>query len=94
MYILHRKKGVHADLPVMEKLVRLDPLGATLLTSSLVCLFLALQWGGTKLPWSDSHVWGCLVGFAILAILFFGLQVVRKEKLVIPLLVDQYQTDC
>ncbi|RDW64262.1 hypothetical protein BP5796_10764 [Coleophoma crateriformis] len=92
MYILRTKKGIHADLPITEKLIRLDPLGAMLLTSSLVCLFLALQWGGTELPWSNSRVWGCLVGFALLAILFFALQVVRKEKATIPLRILNQRT--
>jgi hypothetical protein len=80
LYILDRKPGRHKDLPMWEKLVRLDPVGATLLTSSLICLFLALQWGGNQLPWSSPKVWGCLMGCGILTILFIILQAIRKEK--------------
>lgn len=63
-----------------EKLVRLDPIGAILLTSSLICLFLALQWGGNQLPWSSPKVWGCLICSGLLAILFIVLQAIREEK--------------
>jgi hypothetical protein len=38
---------------------------------SIVCLVLALQWGGTKYTWSSAKIVGLLVGFAILLIAFF-----------------------
>jgi hypothetical protein len=41
--ILHRKPGKLADLPSKQKIARLDLLGASVLTTSLVCLFLGLQ---------------------------------------------------
>lgn len=85
LYILDRKPSRHKDLPILEKLVRLDPLGASLLTSSLTCLFLALQWGGNQLPWSSPKVWGCLLGFGVLTILFIVLQAIRGEKYESPL---------
>lgn len=36
----------------------------------MVCLLLALQWGGTTKPWSDSSVIGTLVGFGVILITF------------------------
>ena len=35
-------------------------------------------------PWSDSKVWGCLLGFGLLIIVFTGLQFYLGEKATIP----------
>ena len=35
-------------------------------------------------PWSDSRVWGCLLGFGLITILFIALQLWRGEKATIP----------
>lgn len=67
-------------IPLKEKLVSLDPLGTCLILASMTCLVLALQWGGAVLPWSDSRVWGTLLGFGLLLLLFLLLQVRQKEK--------------
>lgn len=48
----------------------------------MTCLVLALQWGGTVYPWSNSRVWGLLLGFGLLTILFVGLQIRGKEEYV------------
>ena len=69
-----------SSLSLKQKLVRLDIPGAMLLLTAFVCLFLALQWGGTTFPWSDSRVWGCLLGFGLLVIIFSGLQIYLKDR--------------
>ena len=76
---------VKGDLPWKQKLRQLDLLGATLLLGATSCLNLALQWGGISYPWSDSKVFGCLIGFGLLLITFLYLQFRGKEKLVPPL---------
>lgn len=67
-----------------EKIKRIDLLGAFLLICAIVCLLLALQWGGTTYPWSDSKVWGCLLGFGLIISVFIGLQIHLGEKATIP----------
>lgn len=52
----------------------------TVLVSSLVCLLLALQWGGIVYDWSNERVWGCLVGFTCLIGLFAFLHVWHHEE--------------
>ncbi|UPK91030.1 hypothetical protein LCI18_001965 [Fusarium solani-melongenae] len=77
--------AVNKDRPLKQKLLGLGLKSAVVLTATLVCLFLALQWGGTVYPWRDSRVWGCLLGFGFLLILFSYIQVRQKEDALIPL---------
>jgi hypothetical protein len=39
-----------AKQPIAQKLVQLDLLGTAILVPGVVCLLLALQWGGTTYP--------------------------------------------
>ena len=39
----------------MERFKQFDPLGTTLFIPCIVCLLLALQWGGSKYPWSNGR---------------------------------------
>jgi MFS transporter, DHA2 family, glioxin efflux transporter len=62
-----------APLPqatLREKILQLDLLGSGLAVASIVCYFLALQWGGVTKPWSDADVIGTLIGSILLAIAF------------------------
>ena len=68
------------DLNFSAKMRNMDFSSVTVLISSLVCLLLALQWGGILYPWSNPRVWGCLAGFACLIAIFAGLQIWRQEK--------------
>ena len=80
VFYLRPKPGKMANLPLQEKVSRLDLASAAVLAASLVCLFLGLQWGGSTQPWSAPRVWGCLVGFGVLCVAFIGLQAYRKER--------------
>ncbi|KAE8143181.1 major facilitator superfamily domain-containing protein [Aspergillus pseudotamarii] len=65
---------------IWEKFLFMDPLGVLLVTCSLVCLLLAVQWGGITRPWGSSEVIGCLVGFIVILIAFAGTQWWQGEK--------------
>ena len=73
-----------SKLTFIQKIAEMDLLGAAVLISAIVCLLLALQWGGTTYAWSDSHVWGCLLGFGLLITAFIALQFWRGERATIP----------
>jgi EmrB/QacA subfamily drug resistance transporter len=62
------------QLSVKDRLASLDPVGSVLLLSSITCLLLALQWGGSKYAWSEWRVIVLLVLFAVLTLLFIWLQ--------------------
>jgi uncharacterized membrane protein len=67
-----------------EKISNMDLGGAFFLIAAIVCLLLALQWGGITYAWSDSKVWGNLLGFGLLIITFTGIQFYRGEKATLP----------
>ncbi|KAK5091212.1 hypothetical protein LTR05_001392 [Lithohypha guttulata] len=73
-----------SKLTLKEKIAQIDILGALFLISAIVCLLLALQWGGSVYPWSDSKVWGSLLGFGLLLIIFIGIQIKRGDMATLP----------
>jgi hypothetical protein len=64
--------------------LEIDLVGAFFLICAIVCLLLALQWGGSTYSWNDSKVWGCLLGFVLLITVFIGQQFRRKDRATIP----------
>lgn len=80
LLIFKMPKREHTNLTFVEKMFEVDLLGAFLLIPGIVCLLLALQWGGTQYPWGDSRVWGCLLGFALIIAVFIAVQIYRGER--------------
>jgi hypothetical protein len=80
LFFFKNPERKHVDLTLKQKIANMDLLGAFFLICGIVCLLLALQWGGTTYPWSDSKVWGCLVGFALIISIFIGLQFYLGER--------------
>ncbi|KAF2705149.1 MFS general substrate transporter [Pleomassaria siparia CBS 279.74] len=84
--------AVNGALPWVQKIRQLDLPGAALLLGATSCLNLALQWGGIVYPWSDSKVFGCLIGFGLLLVTFLYLQFRGKESSNIPLRIFRSRT--
>jgi hypothetical protein len=72
------------DLTPKQKILQLDPLGTLFLLPCLICLLLALQWGGSSLSWSNGKVIALLVLFALLLIAFINVQVFAQKTAQIP----------
>ena len=53
-----------------EKILQLDLGGSFIFMGAIICLLLALQWGGTTKSWGDSDIIGLLVGFVLILIAF------------------------
>lgn len=62
-----------------EKILQLDPLGTLCFLPALICLLLALEWGGSTYAWSNGRIIALLVLFCVLLIAFGLLQVFRSE---------------
>lgn len=62
-------------LSLIQKGMQLDIPGTVCLVGSLICLLMALQWGGAAYPWHDGRIIALFIVFAVLAILFVIIQV-------------------
>ena len=82
---MHPPKPV-TDAPTSwgDFLQTLDLLGLATLTPSIVCLLLALQWGGTEYAWGDGRIIALLLLFAVLSLAFLGNEIWQGDKAMLP----------
>lgn len=66
-----------------QKLLQLDPPGSLTFMAAIVCLLLALQWGGSEYSWNNGKIITLLALFGALLMAFICLQVFRQQHLVI-----------
>ncbi|KAF2501660.1 MFS general substrate transporter [Lophium mytilinum] len=69
---------------VVQKLKDFDLFGLVISISSLICLILALEWGGSIYPWSDGRVVALLVVFGVLFLVFLASQVFFSSSRTVP----------
>lgn len=62
----------------------MDLPGTAVLISGMVCLLLALEWGGSVYPWSSAPLIGLLVTLGVAAVCFVGIQVWKQDKGTVP----------
>lgn len=67
-----------------EKAVRMDPVGTFLFLPCIVCLLLALQWGGVTYSWSNARVSALLVLAGVLFVLFVVVQRWKGDNATVP----------
>ncbi|OCT45375.1 putative HC-toxin efflux carrier TOXA [Cladophialophora carrionii] len=72
------------ELPFREKLSRIDIPGTLVFIPCIVCLLLALQWGGQQYAWANGRVIALLVLFGVLLVVFIVIQIVRQEYATVP----------
>lgn len=68
----------------MERLKLIDVLGAACLLPAVICLLLALQWGGNNYAWSSAKIIGLFVGSGLLLLLFAAVQIKQQDRGTIP----------
>jgi MFS family permease len=83
--VLHVPAKQSARLPFREQLRQMDLLGNILFLISVVCLLVALQWGGTKYEWSSWRIILLLVLFPVLFMAFLGVQLWKPETATLPM---------
>jgi MFS family permease len=67
-----------------EQLAEIDLIGSFFFLPAIISLLLALQWGGTKYPWSDGRIIALFVVFGVLIIIFIGVQWWGQERATVP----------
>ena len=62
----------------------MDPLGIVTFLPAIVCLLLAVQWGGTTYPWSNARIIVLFVLAGVLLIVFVVVQLSLQENAMVP----------
>lgn len=71
-------------LSFKEQVHQLDPFGTLVFLPAIVCLLLALQWGGSTYDWSNWRIIVLFVLFAVLIAAFIGIQFWKGETATVP----------
>ncbi|OJD33660.1 mfs aflatoxin efflux [Diplodia corticola] len=71
-------------LPWTQKLAQLDVIGTSVLIPGVVCLLLALQWGGSTYAWSNGRIVALLTLGGVLLVVFAAVQVLLPKTATIP----------
>ena len=79
MFLLKPSKPANPGLTIREQLAKLDLLGELFLFPCIICLLLALQWGGSSYAWSDGRIIALFVLFGVLLIGFVAVQVLMPD---------------
>lgn len=66
------------------KLEQFDLYGTIVFLPMIVCLLLALQWGGTKYDWGNGKIIALFVVFGVLLIAFVSIQFWKQENATVP----------
>ncbi|GIZ44906.1 hypothetical protein CKM354_000809000 [Cercospora kikuchii] len=83
-FILKETPAAQPDLTFRQQLAQLDLLGELFLLPSIICLLLALQWGGATYQWSDGRIIALFVVFGVTLIAFIAVQIWKPETATIP----------
>ncbi|KAF2655665.1 putative aflatoxin efflux pump [Lophiostoma macrostomum CBS 122681] len=82
---LHLPKKETHKASLWEQFKKMDPLGTACLLPSVVCLLLALQWGGTTYPWGSWRIILLFVLFGITFIAFLAVQIWMPDTAILPM---------
>lgn len=72
------------DETFLERLWHFDPIGTLVFMPAIICLLLALQWGGTTYAWNSGRIIALFVLFGVLIILFVYVQYRQGEDATVP----------
>lgn len=70
--------------PFLSRVLELDLPGTAVFLPAIICLLLALQWGGTEYAWNSATVIGLFCGFAGLIAVFIGVQFWQGDNATLP----------
>lgn len=69
---------------VLNQIKQMDVPGSLCLLPGVICLLLALQWGGTKYPWDNGRIIALLVLAGLLLIGFTTIQYFSGDRATVP----------
>ncbi|KAK2738275.1 MFS sugar transporter [Myotisia sp. PD_48] len=83
-FFKHPKQKFPGDSSWKGRIAQLDLHGAAVFMPGIVCLLLALQWGGTKYPWNSGRIIALMVLFGVLMIAFVAIQIWKGDAATVP----------
>jgi EmrB/QacA subfamily drug resistance transporter len=78
------RRGKKSEATWREQLQKFDLYGTALFLPAIICLLLALQWGGSKFEWKSARIIVLLVLFVLLSIGFVAIQWWKQENATVP----------
>ena len=84
VFLLKPSEPSQKGLTISQQLGKLDLLGELFLLPCIVCLLLALQWGGSTYAWSNGRIIALFVLFGVFLTAFVVVQVLQPETATIP----------
>ncbi|KAJ7485597.1 DHA14-like major facilitator [Mycena latifolia] len=72
------------SMPLIDRIQQFDPLGTVTFVPAIVCLLLALQWGGSKYPWDDGRIIALFILFGVLLSGFIAIQIWKQDLATVP----------
>jgi len=78
----HRKQA--DEMTNKEKLAQFDFLGTFFLLPSIICVLLALQWGGSEYEWSNARIIVLFILFGVLMGIFIFIQWKKGKTATLP----------
>ncbi|KAI4261784.1 MAG: hypothetical protein L6R42_003024 [Xanthoria sp. 1 TBL-2021] len=79
------KRQKQATIGFKARSRQFDPVGSLFFLPAIICLLLALQWGGTKYPWSNGRIIALFVISGLLVIGFITMQFVQGDNATLPI---------
>jgi EmrB/QacA subfamily drug resistance transporter len=67
-----------------QRIMQFDPVGTVLFMPAVICLLLALQWGGTTYAWNSGRIIALFVIFAVLILGFLFVQYRQQDRATVP----------
>jgi hypothetical protein len=84
LFILQTKPSKNTD-SIRQQITKLDPYGTVVFLPGIVCLLLALQWGGVTYPWDSARVIVLFVLAGVLLLLFIWIQFQQGDNATVPI---------
>jgi EmrB/QacA subfamily drug resistance transporter len=77
-------RKAEANVSWRQRANQLDLWGTVVFIVDIVCCLLALQWGGSRYPWSNWRIILCFVLFGVLTVVFLIIQYYKGENATVP----------
>jgi EmrB/QacA subfamily drug resistance transporter len=77
-------RKAEASVPWRQRANQLDLWGTGVFIVDVVCCLLALQWGGSRYPWSNWRIILCFALFGVLTAVFIVIQYFKGENATVP----------